>query len=340
MNIDTPARSKRHVAAQTGMFLFVFFFVLVIYTFLHEGGHALVGVLSGGRLTSFSINFFNISAHAGIDGDLSVFQRSLISIAGISTPYLIWAIWLLLTPSRTHSLLEALKVVSSLAVINSLLAWIVIPLLYLAGKTPSDDSTTFLTLTQAPPLLIAAGALFFYLAGWFLFRSRLEGGFRGLVQRLRHPADDLFQPENRRTFRQMVAICLLFGSTGIALSAIHGGASDHPIPSGYQSVTQISLAQRGYQEETVYEFDLEEKSSVSLYFELNTIHRGPVKISLSTPVGGEQVFFQDGSKFDAGWASINPKDLLLPAGKYQIVMTLPQDASGSVGVYMNVTTPK
>lgn len=336
MNIDTPAPSKRNIAAQTGLFLFVFFVVLVVYTFLHEGGHALVGVLSGGRLTGFSINFFNFSAHASIDGELSVFQRSLMSIAGISMPYLVWAVWLLLTPVHNHSLLEALKAISSLAVINSLLAWIFIPILFLAGKTPADDSTTFLTLTQTPPLLIAAGALFFYLAGWLLLRSRLEGGFHGLVQRLRHPLEDLLHPDNRRTFRQMLAICLLFGSAGVALSSMYRGVAGHPVPSGYQEVVKIALAQRGYQDETIYTLDLPEESSVSLYFELKDIHQGPIKISLSTPDGNEQVFFQDGSKFDAGWASINPKGLKLPAGKYQILMTLPQDARGSVGIYVNI----
>ena len=39
--------------------LFVAISTLFAYTFFHEGGHALFGVLFGGTLTRFSVDFIN-----------------------------------------------------------------------------------------------------------------------------------------------------------------------------------------------------------------------------------------------------------------------------------------
>jgi hypothetical protein len=64
-------------------------FVLLAYTFLHESGHMLVGLLFGARVTSFSINF--TTAHVGLDGTFAPWQNAVISAAGVSFSLILWS---------------------------------------------------------------------------------------------------------------------------------------------------------------------------------------------------------------------------------------------------------
>lgn len=55
---------------------------LFAYTLVHEGGHALVGLLAGQRLVEFDVSFFTLGAHARMAGDIAGAWRSLQTIAG------------------------------------------------------------------------------------------------------------------------------------------------------------------------------------------------------------------------------------------------------------------
>ena len=58
--------------------LFVFLFVFFLYTFLHEGGHALAGLFFGQSLTEFDVSFWDFSAHVGMaGGELTQGQRPI-----------------------------------------------------------------------------------------------------------------------------------------------------------------------------------------------------------------------------------------------------------------------
>ncbi len=48
--------------------LFVALFVFFMYTFLHEAGHALIGLLFGQSLTEFDVSFWDFSADVGMAG--------------------------------------------------------------------------------------------------------------------------------------------------------------------------------------------------------------------------------------------------------------------------------
>src|SRR5690349_24470715 len=81
--------------------LFVVLFVLFIYTFLHEAGHAIIGLLFGQSLTEFSVKFWDLSAHVGMTGgDLTQSQLAIQAIAGVSLPFLIWSIFMSLVPRK------------------------------------------------------------------------------------------------------------------------------------------------------------------------------------------------------------------------------------------------
>ncbi len=120
---------------------------IILYAFLHESGHALAGLLFGGSITSFSIDFWDLSAHVGVEGTFSPAQRGLIGVAGAGCPLLIWAAYSRLVRGSTNAVVFWFTTVSSLAVINSLLPWIFLPLPYPAGQRPGDDVINFLNNT-------------------------------------------------------------------------------------------------------------------------------------------------------------------------------------------------
>jgi hypothetical protein len=309
-------------------------FVGLMYTFLHEGGHALFGLLFGGTLTSFSVNFFNFSAHAGIDGDFSTAQRAIISAAGISLPLTVWAVWMGLVPRRANPLLDSLKILTSIGTINTLLAWIFIPFFYLAGRAPGDDSTNFLRLTGIPPLLLSALALLVYIGGWAWMLARIDD-WRNIIPRLRAGFGDLQAPGAVRTLVAMGVV------SGVVLAALAGTSllisqsNSTWAPAGYTPVLDVDLAHSSFTAAPVYDFTLIEPGQVSLYFVINDIRSGPLKLELSGPGDDHPTFAQFFDReVSIGRATVHPQDLELVPGDYQVLLTAPENP-GSIQLFVN-----
>ena len=160
--------------------LLVLLITALSYTALHEGGHALAGLSFGGRITDFNVNFFNLGAHVGIDGKFSQSQLAVINVSGVILPFLAWALMMLALPKKDIANLQWIKIISAMGFINSLLAWVILPFLYLAGKAPpSDDVTKFIHNSGLPALAVGLSAPWFvylYLrSGHFISTSAIVG---------------------------------------------------------------------------------------------------------------------------------------------------------------------
>ena len=141
----------------SGLLLLVAFFLVFLYTTLHESGHALAGLLAGGSVRQVNVNFFDLSAHAVLDGDFTRAQQALISISGWALPVLVYLFFLLLSHRSREPLLAALRWVGGACVLGSTLPWVVLPLVYLGGGRPADDVISFLGYSGLPPLAAALG---------------------------------------------------------------------------------------------------------------------------------------------------------------------------------------
>ena len=176
--------------------LFVTLFVFFLYTFLHEAGHALAGWLFGQSLTEFDSSFWDLSAHVGLTGgNLTQMQLAIRSAAGVLLPLLVWAIFILLVPRKGSFTLETLKLLSTMVVVNTLLAWIALPILFLFGRAPSDDVTNFLNYSHMPPLLLSFTALVLYANCWMFYLARIDG-FRNQLLMFRDVRDEQSGPGN------------------------------------------------------------------------------------------------------------------------------------------------
>jgi hypothetical protein len=318
--------------------LFVTLFVFFIYTFLHEAGHALTGWLFGQSLTEFDASFWDLSAHVGLaGGDLTQIQLAIQSASGLLLPLLIWAIFMSLLPRKGSFTLETLKLISSMTVVNTLLAWIVLPVLFLFGKAPTDDVTNFLNYSQMPPLLLSFTALILYANCWMFFLSRIDG-FRNTLMLFSTTKMDRFDNGTRKTMAIMTGIMascaiLVFAFNFQAEGNLSGRFSP---PQGFTRAAEIDLSMRPYESETIAQFTVREKSSAGVFVVVKNIDTTYFDLSVAGPDGASSTVLhgegysasQDGGLWEK----------TLPPGTYRVVLSSDPSA-GAATVYLNSSIP-
>jgi hypothetical protein len=314
--------------------VFVTLFVFFIYTFLHEAGHAIVGLAFGQSLTEFNVSFWDFSAHVGMaGGELSQAQLAIQAIAGVTLPLLVWIIFIGLVPRKASFLLETLKLVSSLALLNTLLAWIVIPVLYIFGKAPSsDDVTNLLRYSQIPPLLLTFIVVSLYSCGWIYFLSKIDG--------LRKEFLLFRRPEPESLAAGMVPIIsMMTGTLAFCLvlvmilnnPSINKPRSKLFPPPGFEVVAEVNLASRAYSTETLAEFALEEPTHTGVFVVVRDINTNYFDLSVRGPNGYSAVVLHgEGYRADRD-GGLWEADLL--PGTYQLVLTSDQ-SPGTASLFL------
>jgi hypothetical protein len=312
---------------------FIALFVFFLYAFLHEAGHAIIGLLLGQALTEFNVSFWNFGAHVGMAGDeLTQTQLAIRSAAGATLPLLIWVIFLSLVPRKTNFFLETLKLISSMAVVNTLLAWIVLPVFFINGKAPSDDVTNFLRYSQMPPLLLIFTAIILYLGGWIFFLSKIDG-LRNEFMLFRTANLEMVIAEARTTISVMASVMIIALVLVVALntSASRNSLNKFSPPQDFEPVAKIDLSARAYSAETLTEFSLENSTYVGVFIAVQNINTTYFDLSVTGPNEFHSVVlhgegynaFQDGGLWEKN----------LSAGTYQLVLTSHQNP-GLVSVYL------
>jgi hypothetical protein len=97
-------------------------------------------------------------------------------------------------------------------------------------------------------------------------------------------------------------------------------------------VASVQLNAGALYRQAVYRFQLEQPATVSLFFVLPNLKSGPVEILLVGPDNFRNIFFHAPENFKGG-GTVNPSNLALAAGEYEILMTFPQ-MNGQVDVGM------
>lgn len=180
--------------------IFGMFAALALYIALHEGGHALVALLCGARVTAFSIlNAF--MAYEG--GSFGAFTAPLFHAAGMLLPVCLALAFLLACKRKPKRLFPRLFIFYACALpLFSVLAWVFGPLTFLLGAAPAgDDVTRFLRQSSAPPLLVALAALLLFGAYAAVFVK--SGLPRDFVQTAKALNEKESAPETpKRSFRE------------------------------------------------------------------------------------------------------------------------------------------
>jgi hypothetical protein len=318
--------------------LFVTLFVFFLYTFLHELGHALAGWFFGQSLAEFDASFWDLSAHVRLSGgNLTLMQLAIQSAAGVLLPLMVWAIYISLVPRKGSFIHETLKLLSSMVVVNTLLAWILLPILYLFGRAPSDDVTNFLHYSQMPPLLLSFTALVLYANCWMYFLSRIDG-FRNELLMFSNPDTNKLDGGTQKMIGIMTAVMAVCVFLTFALNSQAAGnpTGRFAPPQGFARVAEIDLSLQPYSSETIARFTLDKTSSAGVFIVVNDIDTTFFDLSVAGPDGARSTVLhgegyrasQDGGLWEK----------TLPSGIYRLLLTSDQSA-GTASIYLRGDEP-
>lgn len=303
------------------------------YTFLHECGHALVGLLSGGSIHTFNINFFNLGAHVGMDVNFTPAQRVTNNLAGTALPLLAWLVFMLAVPRRVNLALDYLKIAVSLSFLNSLLAWIILPMVvFFTGSGPSDDVTNFLRNSGIHPLVVAFTAGLVYTGGWLLF-DRQVGGLNRAIDLFRNPSGPVMSDPVRRTLGAMLALAAFFGLAAFALNGfkLSGGSSSRNLPpSDYTLARQIDLSAAEYNQVVVLTFNLRQPDRVGVFLLLEDMVSDLFEVKLTGPNAYETLIIHS----EGYTATVDTPRMQadLEPGEYTLLLSS-RSSAGKVSIY-------
>lgn len=127
----------------------------LLYTLSHEGGHAIVGILCGGKIQRFVLG---INPHVEIiNANFSKITASLMHLMGSVLPMILTCTLIFFYNENKQNIIYHLfHFVFSYAVAFSLLSWVIIPIISLCGKAPiNDDVTKFMQTSNVHPIIIS-----------------------------------------------------------------------------------------------------------------------------------------------------------------------------------------
>jgi len=314
----------------TGFTLLIALVVALAYTTLHEGGHALAGLAFDGRISEFDVNFFNLGAHVNIDGGFNRSQNAVINVSGAGLPLLAWLVLILALPKKGSPLLQWTKFITSAGTLCSLLAWVIIPFLYLKNSAPAgDDVTKFIANSGLPPLAVAFCALALFAGGWLLFALRF-GGMRTAL-RVLFTGDGKPVPAWRWALAGVVVVAVLAGA-GMLVTSTLGSNSTQP-PKGFDLAATVYLSGRDVQAETIAWFNLAEAGDAAIFLRITGIDARYIDMTL-VPLQGDPLLLLHGEDFSSE-TSVSQYQYRLPAGEYKIALTS-RRSSGILKVYFRL----
>ena len=147
---------------RAAIILIISVFIFYLYTFLHEGGHALVGLISNGRVDKMTLG---LNAHVYISGArFNPFSEALNNISGVLLPVIFLTILLVFyNRNGRNSIIHTSYILLYFFVVGSLLAWLFVPLLSLFKIIPgNDDISKFLNISGLHPIILSSVTSFIF----------------------------------------------------------------------------------------------------------------------------------------------------------------------------------
>lgn len=141
---------------------------LLICVTVHEIGHALATIATGGRVKEFSVLGFR--PHISVQGKFTDAQNAAKSIAGSGTFLAVWTLFIISLPSGRSRFFEVKAATAFFAFIE-VLGWTLASLQYPRGPR-SDDPWKFLALTGLSPQIVTVTCIAMMGLIWALYRSR------------------------------------------------------------------------------------------------------------------------------------------------------------------------
>lgn len=130
------------------------FIDIVLYIILHEGGHALIAVSCGAKVTAFSI----VGAYTSSEGgNYTQTTLSLLNLAGVIFPIIVSVCYVtfFFRRDREGVFYRVFSMFFIFIPTMSLLAWVIVPIAFMAGDTANpDDVIQFLNISGIHPVIV------------------------------------------------------------------------------------------------------------------------------------------------------------------------------------------
>ena len=164
----------------------VAFLVLNLLVVLHEGGHSIVALLAGSRITEFDISLTN--AHMSYEGGhYSPFMEMWLHANGTLLPLLSAYVFAAFYKKEIRNwFYRVFSFFFFVAANGSLIVWVMIPILHMSGqRDPGEDGCKFVDISAryASPLIVSAAALILIGIGAFLLVRK--GILRSYIEEIR-----------------------------------------------------------------------------------------------------------------------------------------------------------
>mgnify|MGYP000920172680 CR=1 FL=1 len=240
----------------------IFFYVLV-----HEGGHALVALLFGGKIASFKVNFFVHSPSVSYVGIIEPMQHAMISLGGPLLPLFFALPLTFLVRKARHVLSKGILLLALGSVLPTLLISTVVALFSGFGKIiPNEDVAKFILFSGIHPFIVAtAFLLLFVFTLLFLVKvGKVKNIYSEVLKELRGP----------RAFahsvmvRIIVVVCLL-ASGGLIFWPERNTEQVHK-SFKYETRIHVDFDQLPSNSVRFYEFTLEEPTTYDFVYSLQT----------------------------------------------------------------------
>jgi len=259
MKTETGNSDIGKLILRTAATLLILLALIYLYTLLHEGGHALVAIMYGGKIESFVLGF---DAHITTSGaNFTPLGEALFSAAGVLLPALSLAVALKLYNRNSKSrIYHYLYAVFTIMVISSFLAWVAIPLISVSTEPPAgDDVSKFLKISGLNPLLISLLALL------VMFLLALSAYKRGLYSKTREHLNALSQT-GRPKLNKRQTICLVLAI--VILGSVAFGSYQMLLPDKVFT-TSFSLDITAAREDIEIPFKVETSKSYNMNLKLD-----------------------------------------------------------------------
>ena len=233
--------------------------------------------------------------------------------------------------------METSKLLSSMVVVNTLLAWIIIPILFMIDRAPSDDVTNFLVYSQMPALLLSFIALVLCAGGWILFLSKIDG-LRNefLMYRTTDPKTLTTGAKTAIPIMSgILAFCTILTLTLNSSASTNSSGRFSP-PQDFAPVAQIDLSTRPYSSEPIALFTLDQPTYAGVFLAIQDIDTAFFDLSVEGPDGFRSLVLH-GEAYNASRDGGVWQKSLSP-GTYELVLTAHQ-SPGTALVYLKTYNP-
>lgn len=249
--------------ANTLIVLVIAIGAIALYTLLHEGAHGIFAVILGGRLTTFNVNFLSGVPRIRYTGDLALWKKAIIALAGPMVPFIIWLMVIMRVKVTSNIIVKKIMLFFSISILGSFIPNIILPILYEGGaNVQGEDIVNFIVYSKINSYLISTIMVLLVLLGYLVLCKRLD---------IKETIKEQIEVNIKKKAHQIgIIVAVIFTPIILVVSTVNviptlNTTSSFEVPKEYDKLISIKLDEKNYINSTIYELKVKEPRIYSFY---------------------------------------------------------------------------